>query len=101
MIHFGADGNAQHKGTLWLVNNTIVTPFVSPVVDLSTTDVKARLINNIIWNGQGEQEQQELVALPTSFAKGKAGVPAVRFVPIVPSEAAGDEDENLGRAPVR
>jgi len=32
VIHFGQDGGKEHNGILWLVHNTIVTPFISPVV---------------------------------------------------------------------
>lgn len=35
VIHFGRDGKASHDGTLYLVHNTIVTPYISPVVDVS------------------------------------------------------------------
>ena len=35
VIHFGQDGGKQHDGTLHLAFNTIVTPFLSPVVELS------------------------------------------------------------------
>ena len=35
VIHFGRDGSADHDGTLHLIGNTIRTPFISPVVDLS------------------------------------------------------------------
>ena len=42
VIHFGQDGGRPHDGTLYLTFNTIVTPFVSPVVELSTAGAKAR-----------------------------------------------------------
>jgi hypothetical protein len=51
VIHFGQDGGRAHKGTLYLVHNTIVTPFVSPVVDLSSADAGAVLVGNIIDDG--------------------------------------------------
>jgi len=38
VIHFGRDGKAAHNGTLWLIRNTIRTPFISPVADLSSGD---------------------------------------------------------------
>lgn len=46
VIHFGQDGGGRHDGTLYLVHNTIVTPYRSPVADL--TDGKAHLVGNII-----------------------------------------------------
>jgi len=51
VIHFGQDGGRAHKGTLYLVHNTIVTPFVSPVVDLSSAGADAVLLGNIIDDG--------------------------------------------------
>ena len=54
VIHFGQDGGKGHDGTLHLVHNTIVTPFISPVVDLSAPKARANLLNNIVWNGGGE-----------------------------------------------
>ena len=43
VIHFGQDGGKGHNGTLYLAFNTIVTPFISPVVELSAAGAKARL----------------------------------------------------------
>ncbi len=34
-IHFGHDGGAPHNGTITLENNTIATPFIAPVLDVS------------------------------------------------------------------
>jgi len=72
VIHFGQDGGNEHDGTLWLVHNTIVTPFVSPVADLSAAKAGAKLVNNIIWDGGSGQRNQELVKL--SKAAGADGV---------------------------
>ena len=35
VIHFGKDGDARHDGTLYLIRNQIVSPYVSPIVDVS------------------------------------------------------------------
>lgn len=35
VIHFGRDGDARHTGTLYLFRNTIVSPYSSPIADLS------------------------------------------------------------------
>lgn len=48
VIHFGQDGRKAHDGTLHLVHNTIVTPYISPVVDLSTPKAAAVLTGNLI-----------------------------------------------------
>ena len=61
VIHFGQDGGKQHDGTIHLVHNTIVSPFVSPVVDLSTSKAKAHLVGNIICDGGVRQNGQKLV----------------------------------------
>ena len=47
-IHFGQDGGKPHNGTLYLAFNTVVTPFISPVVELSTAGAKARLLGNVV-----------------------------------------------------
>ncbi len=48
VIHFGQDGKNDHTGTLFLVHNTIITPYVSPVVDLSAPGTSVILFNNRI-----------------------------------------------------
>ena len=58
VIHFGQDGGKQRNGTLYLAFNTIATPFISPVVELSTAGAKARLLGNVVASGvrQGGQK---------------------------------------------
>jgi hypothetical protein len=63
VVHFGADGGNEHDGAVWLVHNTIVTPFISPVVDLSAAKAGAKFINNIIWDNAAGQRNQVLVSL--------------------------------------
>jgi hypothetical protein len=63
VIHFGADGEFEHNGTLWLIHNTIVTPFAAAVAELSATQTRVRLINNIIWDGNTTEHGQQLVQL--------------------------------------
>jgi hypothetical protein len=72
VIHFGQDGGKEHDGTLYLVHNTIVTPFVSPVVDLSARGAGARLAGNIVWDAGSGQRNQQLVS-----ARGGADVKGV------------------------
>jgi hypothetical protein len=62
VIHFGQDGGKEHDGTLYLVHNTIVTPFVAPVVTLSSGKVRAQFFNNIVWSGGVRQRGQQLVS---------------------------------------
>jgi hypothetical protein len=71
VIHFGQDGGHEHDGRVWLAQNTIVTPFVAPVVLLSAPKATARLINNIVFDGGSGQKGQVLVdsrkAGPTAY----------------------------------
>lgn len=60
VIHFGQDGGNEHNGTLYLIHNTIVTPFISPVAHLSAPKASAKLINNIVWDGGAGQNGQKL-----------------------------------------
>ena len=63
VIHFGQDGSHGRDGTLYLVHNTIVTPFISPVVELSSAKASAHLTNNIVWDGGGRRSRMTLVAV--------------------------------------
>ena len=58
VIHFGQDGGKPHNGTLHLAFNTIVTPFVSPVMELSTAGAKARLLGNVVASGARQAGQK-------------------------------------------
>jgi hypothetical protein len=71
VIHFGQDGGHDHNGTLYLVHNTIVTPFISPVVDLSAPHARARLIDNLIWDGGSGQQRQTLAKNRTGSDSGE------------------------------
>ncbi len=62
VIHFGQDGGQDHDGTLTLVFNTIVTPFLSPVVELSAPKTSVQVTGNLIWDGGTRQNGQQLVA---------------------------------------
>jgi hypothetical protein len=61
MIHFGGDGGNEHDSTLRLINNTIVTPYVSPVVQLSAAKAKVEFVNNILSDASGRQDGQRLM----------------------------------------
>ena len=63
VIHFGRDGSRDHDGKLFLSHNTIVTPFSSPVVDLSAPSARAHLVNNLIWDGGAKGRQMTLFKL--------------------------------------
>lgn len=61
VIHFGQDGCNEHNGALYLIHNTIVTPFIPPVVHLTAPKARARLFNNILWDGGTHRSGQALV----------------------------------------
>jgi hypothetical protein len=61
VINFGQDGRHEHDGTIYLVNNTIVTPFITPVLTLSAAKGGAVIQNNIFWDASASQHGQKLV----------------------------------------
>ncbi len=61
VIHFGQDGGGEHSGSIYLLYNTIVTPYISPVVDLSAPGAGAVIFNNIIWDAGSAQSGQAVV----------------------------------------
>ncbi len=58
VIHFGQDGGGEHDGTLYLAMNTIVTPFIAPVVELSAPKARAYLVGNLVSDGGIRQSRQ-------------------------------------------
>jgi hypothetical protein len=72
VIHFGQDGGNEHDGTLTLINNTIVTPFLSPVVALDAPKARAVFLNNLLWDNDSYQNGHKLVDT------GKAGKEAAK-----------------------
>ncbi len=62
VIHFGQDGGKDHQGTIWLVHNTIVTPYIGPVVELSAPGTSAEFHGNIVHGAGAGQRNQVLVA---------------------------------------
>lgn len=63
VIHFGQDGNNAHNGTLFLIQNTICTPYISPVVTLTTRGSNLQVYNNIVYDGGEFQNGQVFVAV--------------------------------------
>ena len=61
VIHFGQDGGKEHDGTITLAHNTIVTPYVSPIVELDAPKARAHFVGNIVWDG-GAKQQGRLAA---------------------------------------
>ncbi|MCU0723402.1 MAG: hypothetical protein MUC63_07285, partial [Planctomycetes bacterium] len=62
VIHFGQDGGKEHDGTLFLVHNTVVTPYVSAVVTLSAPKAKCRMLGNFVCDGGAGQRNQVAAA---------------------------------------
>jgi len=62
VIHFGQDGGKDHRGTLFLVHNTIVQPFGAPVVELSAPGASAVIANNLFWNAGARPPQIPVLA---------------------------------------
>ena len=73
VIHFGQDGGKEHDGTLSVVHNTIVTPFISPVVQLTAAKAKLQLFNNLVWDGGSRQGGQKLVDFSRSGREAVSG----------------------------
>jgi hypothetical protein len=60
-IHFGQDGGFDHTGTLYLVHCTVITPYVSPVVDLSAPGAGVSFTNCLVLDPAGSASGQVLV----------------------------------------
>lgn len=63
VIHFGQDGGKDHRGTLFLVHSTIVTPYRAPVVELSAPGASLVVGGTVIWDGGAGERGQALVAV--------------------------------------
>ena len=72
VIHFGQDGGNEHDGVLYLVHNTIVTAFISPVVHLSSAKAHTQLYNNIVWDGGAGRNSQVLLVVGKDVVKAQA-----------------------------
>lgn len=63
VIHFGQDGGNEHLGTLHIVNSTIVTGYVSPVVTLSAPGARVQFVNSLFSDAESGQKNQVLVGV--------------------------------------
>ncbi|HOK04183.1 MAG TPA: hypothetical protein PLN24_02900 [Victivallales bacterium] len=66
VIHFGQDGSCERNGTLYLINNTIITPYVAPVVHFSSLKTYGKFFNNIVYDGGTHCNGQTFIKLPIS-----------------------------------
>lgn len=62
VIHWGQDGGADRLGNLYLVHCTVITPFPSPVVELSAPGAQVCLANDLICGPTGAKGAHTLVA---------------------------------------
>jgi hypothetical protein len=74
VIHFGQDGGNDHKGTIHIVHCTIITPFISPVVDLSAPSAGSHFWNCIVLDITEVASNQVLInARNGAIASNSAG----------------------------
>lgn len=66
VIHFGQDGGGAHDGTIFLINNTIITTYQSAVLQLTAVQARAKLFNSIIFNP--EQNAPTLLSVPSDVS---------------------------------
>ena len=64
VIHFGRE-KGEHKGTLYMVNNTIITP-TYPLLRITDPNAKVNMINNIISDGDGAGKGLKLLEVKSS-----------------------------------
>ncbi|MCL2119279.1 MAG: right-handed parallel beta-helix repeat-containing protein [Planctomycetaceae bacterium] len=80
VIHFGRDGKAAHNGTLWLIGNTIRTPFISPVVDASSGNGVVFIDNVIDDTGAGQIGVLANLQQPSMKAMGHGNTIPAHFI---------------------
>jgi hypothetical protein len=73
VLHFGQDGGREHDGTVTLAFNTIVTPFIAPVVELSAPKAKTRLLGNLVADGGRRQANQKILHVRAGAKAENAG----------------------------
>lgn len=92
VIHFGQDGGKMRDGKLVLNMNTIRTPFVSPVVVLSSPKARAVIGKNTIENSGNQRSGQILADAKAS----KEEVPVEGVENKIASSFAGPALDALG-----
>ena len=68
VIHFGQDVGGTRNGTLRLVRNTVVTPYMTPVIMCSVPGVSVVLLSNVVCGVRSGHGGQTLLS-----ATGKRG----------------------------
>lgn len=104
VIHFGQDIGNRHDGAIHLLHNTIATPFITPVIELTGGARLGALNGNIFWDFNANQRGQVLARSkdgPVPPARGSGNVFAPHFT--LPDETpavflAADVDRSRLRA---
>jgi len=74
-LQFGSNGHHDRQGTLYIINNTVISPYKPALLQLTATSSKAVLINNIFWNGSSKNKHQDfLVTRMNADPKGVTGM---------------------------
>ncbi len=71
VVHFGQDGGKNHRGTLYCVHCTVVSPYQAPLFDLSAPGTGLYLANNLFverpspatGDAQVRQQNRQLIGL--------------------------------------
>jgi hypothetical protein len=89
VIHFGQDGGHDHAGTIFLVHNTIVTPYSTAVLQLSAPGCVAVFVNNLV-SDRGTHQAGLLVLVRNGAAlekvTGAGNVWPERFTAQIPAQ---------------
>jgi hypothetical protein len=80
VLHFGRDGRAAHNGTVWLIRNKIVSPFISPIADISSGDGVVFIDNVIDDAGAGQIGLLANMNSPSMKVWGSGNTVPPRFV---------------------
>ncbi|MEZ5337323.1 MAG: right-handed parallel beta-helix repeat-containing protein [bacterium] len=60
-IHFGQDGGNDHTGVLRVVNCTVVSPYLTPLVQLTAAGAGLELRSSLLWGTEAPASAQSLV----------------------------------------
>ena len=62
-IHFGQDGGKAHNGNLYLIHNTIISPYISPVVLIDHAQAGLEAYGNIFHDAGSGQKNQVMLTM--------------------------------------
>jgi hypothetical protein len=90
VIHFGQDGGRRRDGAIHLIHNTIATPFIGPVVEVSGGARHGQFRDNIVWDYNANQRNQVLAAVqggtpPALVGGGNVMAPYFNLPPGTPA----------------